>query len=92
LYTKDESSPFGELVQRPFPGSVSGTSPMAVAVEELAQAIERGRKPASDLRDGRANLEIAVAFHLSALERCAIDLPVADAALDLIVDDPWGRA
>lgn len=92
LYTKDESSPFGELVQRPFPGSVVGTSPMAVAVDELAQAIETGHKPASDLRDGRANLEIAVAFHLSARERQAIDLPVPDAALDLVVDDPWGRS
>ena len=90
LYTKDESSPFGELVKRPFPGSGLGKSPMAVAVAELAEAIETGGKAASDLRDGRANLEIAVAFYLSAQERRAIDLPVPDDALDLAVDDPWG--
>jgi hypothetical protein len=65
---------------------------MAVAVDELARAIETGAKAASDLHDGRANLEIAVAFHLSAMERRAIDLPVAGTALDLIVDDPWGRS
>lgn len=92
LYTKDESSPFGELVKRPFPGSVWGKSPMAVAVAELAQAIETGGDAASDLRDGRANLEIAVAFYLSARERRAIDLPLPDEALDLVVDDPWGRS
>lgn len=90
LYTKDESSPFGELVKRPFPGSVDGTSPMTVAVAELIRAIETGEKPASDLRDGRTNLELAVAFHLSARERRPIELPVSD--LDLVVDDPWGRS
>jgi len=90
LYTKDDRSPFGELLKRPFPGSVDGTSPMTVAVAELVRAIETGSKPGSDLRDGRANLEIAVAFHLSSRARHVIDLPVAD--LDLIVDDPWGRS
>jgi predicted dehydrogenase len=90
LYTKDDRSPFNELVQRPFPGSVDGTSPMTVAVDELVRAIEGGASPSSDLRDGRANLEIAVAFHLSARERRPIDLPVSD--LDLVVDDPWGRS
>ncbi|MFN8664155.1 MAG: hypothetical protein U0075_19855 [Thermomicrobiales bacterium] len=53
---------------------------MAVAVDELAQAIESGRKPASDLRDGRANLEVAVAFHLSAVAGDAIDLPLGRGA------------
>jgi predicted dehydrogenase len=90
LFTKDNRSPFGELVRRPFPGSVIATSPMTVAVDELVRAVETGEKPASDLRDGRANLELAVAFHLSSRERQPIDLPVAD--LDLVVDDPWGRA
>ena len=90
LYTKDDRSRFGELVQRPFPGSIDGTSAMTVAVDELVRAIETGSKPASDLRDGRANLEIAVAFHLSGRERRPIDLPVTD--LDLVVEDPWGRS
>ena len=88
LWTKDDRGPFGELLRRPFPGSVTGTSPMTVAVDELVRAMETGAKPASDLRDGRANLEIAVACHLSSRERRPVELPVVD--LDLIVDDPWG--
>ncbi len=91
-YTKDESSSFGELVQRRFPGSFLGPSPMAVAVDELAQAIETGSKPASYLRDGGANLGIAVAFHLSSCERRVVDIPVLDDALDVAVDDPWWRS
>jgi predicted dehydrogenase len=89
LYTKDTASPFGELVRRPFPGSVVAHSPMQVVVEELVRAIETGEEPASTLRDGRANLEIVVAFHLSHQERRPVDLPVD--ALDLVVADPWGR-
>jgi predicted dehydrogenase len=92
LFTKDDHSPFGELVQRPFPGSVIGTSPMTVAVDELVRAIETGAKPGSDLRDGRANLELAVAFHLSSKEKRPIALPIMTQALDLVVDDPWGRS
>ncbi|MGH2617891.1 MAG: Gfo/Idh/MocA family protein [Thermomicrobiales bacterium] len=90
LFTKDERSPFGELLRRPFPGSVVGTSPMTVAVDELVRAIETGVKPGSDLRDGRANLELAVAFHISSKKRWPVDLPVAE--LDLVVEDPWGRS
>jgi hypothetical protein len=62
---------------------------MTVAVQELIRAIETGAQPASDLRDGRANLEIAVAFHLSHRTNVPVTLPVTD--LDLVVDDPWGR-
>jgi predicted dehydrogenase len=89
LYTKDPQSPFGELVRRAFPGSVHGASPMTVAVQELIRAIETGEKPGSDLSDGRAALEIAVAFHLSDKTGARVELPVAD--LDLAVEDPWGR-
>jgi predicted dehydrogenase len=90
LFTKDTASPFGELVRRPFPGSVIAQSPMQVVVAELVRAIETGEEPASTLRDGRANLEIAVAFHLSHQQRRPIDLPVD--APDLVVADPWGRS
>jgi predicted dehydrogenase len=90
LFTRDAASPFGELVRRPFPGSVVARSPMLVLVDELVGAIAGGPEPASGLRDGRANLEIAVAFHLSHRERRPIALPVS--ALDLVVADPWGRS
>ncbi len=92
LFTKDDQSQFGELVRRPFPGSVIGSSPMTVAVDELIRAMETGAKPGSDLQDGRANLELAVAFHLSSQDNIRIDLPVATEALDLVVDDPWGSS
>jgi hypothetical protein len=92
LFTKDHRSSFGDLLRRPFPGSVIGISPMTVALDKLLQAIESGSKPGSDLRDGRANLEFTVAFHLSSQEKRPIELPVAAEAHDLVVDDPWGRS
>lgn len=90
LYVTDEQSPFGEMVRRVFPGSVVAKSAMTVAVEELARAIERGEKTASDLTDGRKNLEIAVAFHLSDRANAPVQLPIAD--LDYVIADPWGRS
>lgn len=63
---------------------------MTLAVDELVRAIETGERPLSSLQDGRANLEIAVAFHLSHRNRAPVSLPVID--LDLVIDDPWGRA
>lgn len=90
VYTRDIQSPFGELVRRVFPGSIVARSAMEIAIEELIDAIETGVRPSSSLEDGRANLEIAVAFHLSDESGLRIDLPVD--ALDLLVEDPWGRS
>jgi predicted dehydrogenase len=90
LYTQDPQSPFGELVRRVFPGSVVARSAMTVAVEELIRAIETGEKAGSDIRDGRANLELAVAFHLSDKTNAPVQLPVTE--LDYAVEDPWGRS
>jgi predicted dehydrogenase len=90
LYTVDEASPTRELVRRIFPGAVVGDSPMKVAVRELIEALRDGKTPLSTIRDGRANLEIAVAFHLSDRSGTRVDLPVND--LDLVVEDPWGRS
>jgi predicted dehydrogenase len=90
LYTRDPQSAYGELVRRVFPGSVVAKSGMTVAVEELIRAIETGEKPASDLGDGRANLELAVAFHLSDRANTPVRLPVTD--IDYVVADPWGRS
>ena len=86
----DPQSQFGELVQRAFPGSVIAKSPMTVAVEELIRTIETGQEAGSELLDGRANLEIAVAFHLSDRANAPVRLPVSD--LDFAVNDPWGRS
>lgn len=90
LQTKDAQSPSGELVQRVFPGSVAARSAMTTAVEELIRAIETGAKPASDLRDGRADLELAVAFHQSHKLHAPVHLPVTD--LGYVIEDPWGRS
>jgi predicted dehydrogenase len=88
LYSKDAST--GELVRRGFPGSIWGTSAMTVAVRELLDAIETGTEPASDLHDGRAAVEVAVAFHLSSQKRAPIALPVTE--IDYEIPDPWGRS
>jgi predicted dehydrogenase len=78
------------LVRRGFPGAHDGRSGMLRAVDGLIAAIEGGPKPLSDPDDGRRDLEIAVAFHLSSAARAPIRLPVGD--LDYVIDDPWGRA
>jgi predicted dehydrogenase len=90
LYELDDRSPFGELLQRPFPGSVIAKSPMSVALEELIRSIETGERTGSELLDGRKNLEIAVAFHLSHRANAPVTLPVLD--LDYTIVDPWGRS
>jgi predicted dehydrogenase len=90
LYTLYPSSDSNELVRRIFPGSVVGDSPMEVAVNELIRSIRSGEDTGSTIHDGRANLEIAVAFHLSDRSGLRVNLPVDD--LDLPVEDPWGRS
>jgi predicted dehydrogenase len=88
LYTKDAAT--GELVRRGFPGAVWGVSAMTVAVSELIDAIETGSKPASDLQDGRAAVELAVAFHLSSHAHAPVALPLDNVAYE--IPDPWGRS
>lgn len=90
LYTLISEGPKSVLVQRGFPGAVPARSAMTVAVDELLGAIEAGEKPASDLDDARADLELAVAFHLADRTGGRIDLPVRD--VDYVIEDPWGRA
>jgi predicted dehydrogenase len=89
LYTRDERAPASGLARRVFPGALVAKSGMTVAVEELLAAIEQGTKPGSDLRDARADLELALAFDCSDRERRPVQLPLAD--LDLTIEDPWGR-
>jgi len=56
---------------------------------DLIAAIETGSKPASSEIDARADLEIAVALHLSHRTGERVRLPVED--LDYVIEDPWGR-
>jgi predicted dehydrogenase len=89
LYTFVEIGSGRELVQRNFPGSVRARSAMTVAVDELLRAMETGEKPGSDLRDSRADLELAVAWHLSSQRGAPVNLPVTE--LEYVIEDPWGR-
>ncbi len=72
-----------------FPGVTDGRSGMLRAVESLIGAIENGEKPASDEMDARADMEITVAFHLSAQKGGPVKLPLAETGY--VVADPWGR-
>jgi predicted dehydrogenase len=90
LYTFAEVGGGKEWVKRGFPGSVYARSAMTVAVDELIRAIETGAKPGSDLRDSRADLELAVAWHESSRQARPVQLPVA--TLDYVIEDPWGRS
>lgn len=89
LWQVDRSGPQRMLVRRGFPGVHDGRSGMLRAVEDLIAAIETGSKLASDEMDARADLEIAVALHLSHGTGERVRLPVTD--LNYIIEDPWGR-
>jgi predicted dehydrogenase len=56
--------------------------PMLAAVEDLVESIEQGRPPRCSGEDGRAALEIALAFHTSD-GRCMarVEIPMADRTL-----------
>lgn len=89
LWQVDRSGPQRMLVRRGFPGVHDGRSWMLRAVEDLVAAIETGSKPASNEIDARADLEIAVALHLSHRSGERIHFPLSD--LDYVIEDPWGR-
>jgi predicted dehydrogenase len=89
LWQVDRSGAQRMLVRRGFPGVHDGRSGMLRAVEDLIAAIETGTKPASNEVDARADLEIAVAFHLSHRNGQRVRLPVT--AVDYVIEDPWGR-
>ena len=89
LWQVDRSGPQRMLVRRGFPGVHDGRSGMLRAVEDLVRAIETGSKPASDDVDAQADLQIAVALHLSHRTGERVSLPVT--ADDYVIEDPWGR-
>jgi len=56
--------------------------PMLAAVEDLIESIEQNRPPGSSGEDGRAALEIGLAFHKSSTRGMArVNLPLADRLL-----------
>ena len=77
-------------VRRTFPGGHDGRSAMLRAVEDLLHSAETGRPPLSSAVDARADLEIAVAFHLAHRTGARIRFPITDTAY--VIEDPWGRA
>jgi len=77
-------------VRRGFPGVNDGRSAMVRAVEDLLDCAESGGKPLSSPTDARADLEIAVAFHLS--DRAGgqrVAIPVTET--EYVIEDRWGR-
>jgi predicted dehydrogenase len=90
LYTKDTTT--GELVKRGFPGAVWGVSAMTTAVKELIASIEDGVKPASDIYDGRAAVELSIAFHVSSHAHAPVSIPLSLAEATFEIPDPWGRS
>jgi predicted dehydrogenase len=89
LYQIDSGGGRRALTRRGFPGMHDGRSGMLRALEDLIAAIETGSKPVSAPSDARADLEIAVAFHLSDKTRGRVTLPIAER--DYVIPDPWGR-
>lgn len=67
--------------RRPYPGRTDGKSGMVTAVEELIQAIETGKEPASNLEAGRVVLEVALALLMSGRSGAPVKLPITDTSL-----------
>lgn len=88
LYTLDPDCSMA-LAKRPFPGTVTASSAMTVAVHELVRALETGQPPASDVCSARSDLELCVAFHLADRTGGVVTLPIAD--VNYAIADPWGR-
>jgi predicted dehydrogenase len=89
LWKSNQASSFGELAQHPFPGACVRDSGMVGALKDLIRAMEQDATTASSEVDGRADLEIAVAFHISDRIKRPVPLPVDD--LDYVIHDRWGR-
>jgi predicted dehydrogenase len=89
----DRSGRRPEWVRRTFPGGHDGRSGMLRAVEDLIESAETGKLLLSSAADARANVEIAVGFHLADQSGGRVTLPLTDPAhLAYTIEDPWGRA
>ena len=92
LWQIDRSGKRPTWTKRTFPGIHDGRSAMLRAVEDLLDSVETGKPPLSSAKDARANLEIAVAFHLAHQSGARVPLPLPDTAHAYVIHDPWGRA
>jgi predicted dehydrogenase len=72
-----------ELKQKEFP-VVNGEMPLVNAINDIIESIENGKPPLCSGEDGRAALEIALAFHESDRLNKKIKLPLRNKKLTVI--------
>ena len=89
LWVTEQQGRRRTLVRRGFPGVTDGRSGMLRAVEQLVAAIEGGPPPLSTAEDARADVELAIAFHLSSQRGGVVRLPLDETGY--VIPDPWGR-
>lgn len=91
VYPPDPSRPAFQFrpryVQRReyHPNPPQFTPPMQAALQDLLDALEQDRQPQSSGYDGRAALEIGLAFHVSHRQgHCPVPLPLADRTVRVV--------
>jgi predicted dehydrogenase len=84
LWTKEEGSEFGQMVQRHLPLNYPVGNPILNAVDDLIESIEENREPASSGGDGRKAFEMIVAIHQSHRQgRRFVSLPLEERGLEV---------
>jgi hypothetical protein len=67
------------------PNPPNATPPMQLALQDLVEAIEQDRQPLGSGYDGRAALEIGIAFHASHRQgNCPVPLPLQERSLRIV--------
>jgi predicted dehydrogenase len=67
------------------PNPPNATPPMQLALQDLMEAIEQDRQPLDSGYDGRAALEIGIAFHVSHRQgNCPVPLPLQERSLRIV--------
>ncbi|MBI3941896.1 MAG: Gfo/Idh/MocA family oxidoreductase [Chloroflexi bacterium] len=85
LWTVDRHSRFHELVQRPFSMTGHIKAALVAAIEDLVDCVMENREPVSRAEDGKAALELGLAFHKSEQEGGAkIHLPLQDKEITVV--------
>jgi predicted dehydrogenase len=82
LWTKDESSEFGQMARRHLPMNYTIGNPMLHAVGDLVRCMEEGGRPQSSGFEGRQAFEMISAIHLSSRQgRAFVEFPLEDREL-----------